>query len=185
MDIADLKPAPLIHFQAELADKCGTENIVNSLNESLENPIKPDRLGRAFEGLWSQLERGLEKVPPLEVTSPQRATDDKIDELLQLLRDVSRAEVLQKDFVPSTLSFAFAHKSDTLPQKLEPSWHTVKREANAQLKAFLMPAQDNVDSSERVLRLTYGDKHKFHFAQMKARVKQLEALVKSLEFRVQ
>jgi DNA polymerase-3 subunit gamma/tau len=55
------------------------------------------------------------------------------------------------------------------------SWHQVKSKAPAQLKAFLQPAQDEIDGDVLVLR--YGERHKFHFGQLKTRQDELAALV--------
>lgn len=58
------------------------------------------------------------------------------------------------------------------------SWHKIKSEANAQLKAFLMPAQDHIDG--QTIKLTFGDKHKFHFSQLKNRQDELGQLISKL-----
>ena len=58
------------------------------------------------------------------------------------------------------------------------SWHKIKSEANAQLKAFLMPAQDHIDG--QTIKLTFGDKHKFHYSQLKARQDELGKLISGL-----
>ena len=55
------------------------------------------------------------------------------------------------------------------------SWHQVKTKASAQLKAFLQPAEDEV--ADGVLTLRYGERHRFHFGQLKARQDELAALV--------
>ena len=58
------------------------------------------------------------------------------------------------------------------------SWHAIKSKADAQLKAFLMPAQDKV--SGQTLTLTFEDRHKFHFGQLKSRQDELMKLITGL-----
>lgn len=55
------------------------------------------------------------------------------------------------------------------------SWHQVKTKASPQLKAFLQPAEDEVEDG--VLTLRYGERHRFHFGQLKARQDELAVLV--------
>jgi DNA polymerase-3 subunit gamma/tau len=62
------------------------------------------------------------------------------------------------------------------PTKL--SWHAVKSQANPQLKAFLMPAQESIQDQQVTLR--YGDTHKFHFAELKKRHDELVELIQKV-----
>ena len=57
-------------------------------------------------------------------------------------------------------------------------WSKIKTRASAQLKAFLMPAQDEIDGQQIVLR--YGEKHSFHFGQLKQRQAELIELIASV-----
>jgi DNA polymerase III gamma/tau subunit len=58
------------------------------------------------------------------------------------------------------------------------NWYEVKSKANAQLKAFLMPAQEEINGYAITLR--FDERHKFHFSQIKQRQDELLALVTSL-----
>lgn len=58
------------------------------------------------------------------------------------------------------------------------SWHQVKSKAGAQLKAFLQPADDHVANG--VVRLRYGEKHRFHFSQLVRRQDELAALIEEV-----
>ncbi|MDZ7801600.1 MAG: DNA polymerase III subunit gamma/tau [Trueperaceae bacterium] len=58
------------------------------------------------------------------------------------------------------------------------SWHQVKSKAGAQLKAFLQPADDHV--ADGVVRLRYGEKHRFHFSQLVRRQDELAALIEEV-----
>jgi DNA polymerase-3 subunit gamma/tau len=55
------------------------------------------------------------------------------------------------------------------------SWHKVLSEAGPQLKAFMMPAQADIQGSDVVLR--FPESHKFHFDQLKRRQDELLALL--------
>jgi len=58
------------------------------------------------------------------------------------------------------------------------SWRAVKAKAGAQLKAFLMPAQESVDGT--VVRLKFDDVHRFHHGQLLGRSEELAALVEEV-----
>lgn len=58
------------------------------------------------------------------------------------------------------------------------SWHQVKARAPAQLKAFLQPADDRIEQG--VLVLAYGERHKFHFGQLKSRQDELMSLIEEV-----
>lgn len=64
------------------------------------------------------------------------------------------------------------------PSRGSLSWHQVKSHASAQLKAFLQPAEDEVGGG--VLTLRYGERHRFHFGQLKTRQDELMALVEEV-----
>ncbi|HEX7022795.1 MAG TPA: DNA polymerase III subunit gamma/tau, partial [Trueperaceae bacterium] len=55
------------------------------------------------------------------------------------------------------------------------NWHSVLGKAGAQLKAFMMPAQAEIDGTE--LRLEFPETHKFHFEQLRQRQDELQQLV--------
>jgi DNA polymerase-3 subunit gamma/tau len=58
------------------------------------------------------------------------------------------------------------------------NWRDLLGQAGSQLKAFMMPAQADVD--ENRLTLTFPDSHRFHFEQLKRRQAELEELVRSV-----
>ena len=58
------------------------------------------------------------------------------------------------------------------------SWYEVKSRSSAQLKAFLMPALEEVDGYNIILR--YEEKSRFHFSQIKQRQDELLALITEL-----
>ena len=78
---------------------------------------------------------------------------------------------------PSTPAVAKS-ESESEGENAPIDWYRVKTQASAQLKAFLMPAQDEV--SGRRVQLTFGEKHKFHFGQLKSRQGELAELITKL-----
>ena len=86
---------------------------------------------------------------------------------------------------------AAAQSRERAPQRTEPraepapepapppprkvNWHSVQREASAQLKAFLMPAKTDIEGQDIYLR--FADTHKFHFSQLKSRQGELTSLI--------
>lgn len=66
--------------------------------------------------------------------------------------------------------------ASTTPSTLR--WHDVKSRANAQLNAFLRPAEDSIDGSTLVL--TYDDRFKFHRQQIEARLDDVVRLVREV-----
>ena len=73
---------------------------------------------------------------------------------------------------PSTPPPAATTPGGDEPPKI--NWHTVLTKASAQLKAFMMPAQAEVDGYDIYLR--FPETHKFHFEQLKKRQDELGAL---------
>ncbi|CAN5470912.1 DNA polymerase III subunit gamma/tau [soil metagenome] len=68
----------------------------------------------------------------------------------------------------------------TAPPRAAPKvgWRDIVGRASPQLKAFLIPAQDELGDGH--IHLYYGDTHKFHYGQIKNRQDELEALVASV-----
>lgn len=90
----DIVP-PLGLLQGNKADKSGTLKMVESMNESIQssNRLNKEMLARAFEKWWPELDVKLKAVPiPKEGTVSQRNQEDKIDEILQLVRQIVSAD---------------------------------------------------------------------------------------------
>lgn len=99
--LLDLTPAqlsgPLGQLQAATADRDGTWQVVQTINKLLDEPVRlsDDRLRRAFDRWWPELEgqlaaaRQIVAAPP---PAPQRSPEDKLDEILETVRAIQRAE---------------------------------------------------------------------------------------------
>lgn len=82
---------PLAQFQAALANKSSTLEVVQSINSALEgNSLDPARLLRAFDNWWSDLETALDNIPEATVEAPPTRTDrDILEEILHISRQLS------------------------------------------------------------------------------------------------
>lgn len=84
---------PLAGFQMVTADRDGTYRLVRVLNASSgERQLSEDVLGRAFELWWPVLRNALDEISggvPIR-PSPVPSMDDKVDELVHLVRQLVR-----------------------------------------------------------------------------------------------
>lgn len=93
MSFADIE-GPLTQFQGKEAIREGTWDLVQALNVSVgDGGIQPDRLQKNFERLWPELEEKLAVIPrnvdrQQKPTPEHRSPDDKLDEVLVLLRNI-------------------------------------------------------------------------------------------------
>ncbi len=91
-------PAPLAQFQAKLATKESTAELVGAINKASGQPIPQSRLSPVFDNLWPQLERKLAQISkgqpgkdsPRDTLLEQlitrvRRIDQKLDEVLVVL----------------------------------------------------------------------------------------------------
>ena len=73
LDFSDLK-SPLAQFQATKADRDGTLSLLRSINQCADIPVlSEDRLKRAFERCWPDLESVINDLP-----SPEAIVDDRV-----------------------------------------------------------------------------------------------------------
>jgi hypothetical protein len=84
---------PIQHFQATLAtDRDGMLNLMQSLNESCEKPIRESLLARTFDNAWAQFDSGVQQI--LQTPRPARSRGDLdgvLDELLTRVRTIHEA----------------------------------------------------------------------------------------------
>lgn len=96
--LLDIEPAevpqgPLSQFQAKRADEKGTFELISTLNELLpENGLPPDKLKKTFDKWWGDLELVLSELPEDKDVDeePTRELDDKVDEILDIVRELRR-----------------------------------------------------------------------------------------------
>ncbi len=85
--------APLNIFQALTAEKGDLKRLVGRLNNLRASSFSTDKLDQQFEVWWPSLEQQLGKIA--KPSAPiKRKTDDKIDEILQIVR--SQRSIMSK-----------------------------------------------------------------------------------------
>jgi hypothetical protein len=88
---ADIPGGPLAQFQANTADKAGTLRVILTLNKALkEKALDDEQVRRAFERCWPELEDKLNKLPDLERHQPERSERSILEEVLDVVRGLSR-----------------------------------------------------------------------------------------------
>ncbi|HYL99067.1 MAG TPA: hypothetical protein VEZ90_08950 [Blastocatellia bacterium] len=111
MKTADLQPGPLTQFQAKLANESDTEAILKAINAARgAEALPPDRLAKQVKLYRPELKTALESLPPARSDAPERTSERKLDELLDIARSISNrlprepdgTEQFKKDFLSST-----------------------------------------------------------------------------------
>ena len=115
--------------------------------------------------------------------TPQTVTGPKSAEPADSLPDFNphaapKPKPTANDDAPSSTPTVAKSESEGEGESAPIDWYQVKTQASAQLKAFLAPAQNEV--AGRKVQLTFDEKHKFHFSQLKSRQKELAELVTKL-----
>jgi hypothetical protein len=90
---ADFPTGPLGQFQGKLANKEDTWIVVRDINATDAEKEDEIRLRRRFEALWPELELSLDEAQRLPEDVPRfgaPSPDEKVEELLKLVRGVSR-----------------------------------------------------------------------------------------------
>jgi hypothetical protein len=87
---ADLEPGPLTQFQAKVADRDGTYDLLATVNRALGSDALPaDRLRRLFDRSWPDLEAKLAALPPAAPVV-RRPQDEMMSEVLDTVRSLAR-----------------------------------------------------------------------------------------------
>ena len=90
---SEVKP-PLSQFQLTLFENEEIEQLLLAINSALKDlALAPAVLDRSFEWLWPSFESIIKQIPPDEgAPVPTRTADDKLDEILLILRQSARVE---------------------------------------------------------------------------------------------
>jgi hypothetical protein len=114
LSTSDLKPGPLTLFQAKTAVEKDTLELVQAINRALPEPLAEERLTRLFDKLWPELKKRLDNLPVEGDHQPKRSTDDMIEEVLGLVRELSRRSQRQEQEIKHQGVVEFA-RTLTLP----------------------------------------------------------------------
>jgi hypothetical protein len=93
MDKGDIPQGPLTQFQAKTSSsKEETLQLVCDINSAIEEArqLDQERLRKSFERYYPDLEAKLNELPPPEEEVPHRKEEDKIDEILLLVRQLNQ-----------------------------------------------------------------------------------------------
>jgi len=95
LDHTDVE-GPLAQFHHTKAEKEDTKKLLYTINEALGAPegsllVAKEILNVAFETFWPELEKALKNVPPQpKVKPPKRKQEDKIDDILAVVRRLEK-----------------------------------------------------------------------------------------------
>lgn len=100
---AEVKP-PLSQFQGVDASKSGTFKLLESINQTIENPISKQRLERLFEKFWIDLEFKLSKIKEISPKGKgsNRNEKDILEEVLIIVRNLENPSPIWKSESNST-----------------------------------------------------------------------------------
>lgn len=88
---ADIPQGPLTQFQAKLANEKETLELISAINKAMKDDVVPeDTLKKRFEKWWPDLESTLKNLPAEQENEETRTVDDKVLEILNLVRELSR-----------------------------------------------------------------------------------------------
>jgi hypothetical protein len=83
---------PLAQFQHTRAEKEDTRKLVHTANRAMGDTLRERQLDELFEVLWPELEQCLREIPDTqEKPGPQRSERELLTEILELLRNLTRA----------------------------------------------------------------------------------------------
>lgn len=142
LDKTDLKQ-PLANLQVYAADKSGTLALLQTINDTQENPLDADVLKGVFEKWWPDLESAIREAKALtEDHTPERGLDDKVDEVLELAR---KQALLSAELLP--LRHALVHRDWKYPGFPEDAKSPRRIEYGGAVANYLSTSE-NVDSVE-------------------------------------
>ena len=93
MKETDLK-LPLSSFQARIADREGTFELVQSINKAQPDKVLDDkRLEQTFAVWWPELEKKLKQIPQPETIVPEKRDQRSMtEEILEMVRKLDRGQ---------------------------------------------------------------------------------------------
>ena len=87
----DVQHGPLSQFQAKRANEKETLELLYTINKALKDSnLSNGQLKKTFDLWWPELKTTLETTPDDEAVIPRRPVEDMIEEILDLVRDLSR-----------------------------------------------------------------------------------------------
>lgn len=88
---SDLVSGPLTQFQAKRANRSETHEVIRTMNTAMKEAALPaDKLDRAYERWWPDLERVLDGLPQAASPAPHRPVPVMVAETLDAVRELQR-----------------------------------------------------------------------------------------------
>jgi hypothetical protein len=89
---------PLVLFQAAISNKGDTRKLLQSINQALaESALSSEKLDKAFERWWPDLEIRLEDISKVrDQPLPRRSEVELLEEILETVRSLSRSTVFYR-----------------------------------------------------------------------------------------
>jgi hypothetical protein len=116
LEPADLAAGPLTQFQAKRANRYETLELVRTINKAKKDGVMSDeKVSRAFDKWWPELERKLSTLPVAEEVLAKRSPDVMIADILETVRDVRR--LVQQSRVRDAQDAYYQHLMRTAGQK--------------------------------------------------------------------
>ncbi len=171
-------------------------NMIQTLDDELEKFSRRDNLFALEVALIktvNTLQETVSSTPQEQPSRPGKAVVPDFDPFAKKARQGDREGTKSVEDTKRQEGSAGADQEDSFspsPKEIPAStktssastatinWYEVKSKSNAQLKAFLMPAQEEINGFDITLR--FDEKHKFHFSQIKQRQDDLLALITGL-----
>lgn len=90
---------PLVLFQAAKSTKEDTKKLLHSINQALpENALSAEKLDKTLERWWPDLNAKLEEISKMkDMPIPMRSEIEMIEEILEIVRSLSRSVSSDKD----------------------------------------------------------------------------------------
>jgi hypothetical protein len=105
----EITQGPLTQFQHTMAERDDTLKLMKTLNavNGTRKPVPESRVEQQFHRWWPELEGKLAAIPRGHGPQrPQRSLDEKVDEILLLLRDLTRVRATAADDISKIFSDA-------------------------------------------------------------------------------
>lgn len=170
---------PLKQFQAKESDRQGTTDLIRVINSLTERPLDEDTLQEAIDVYWDRFSDNLSRISisPQDEALSQRSTDDKIDELLEILREQSTNSDTLNRMSRDIKFISMMIKEDS--ENIDPD--TIKdiilKLSSMQLRAFLKAGKFSIDDINKNIIISYDEKTRFHYKNLLTKSDDLEHTV--------
>jgi hypothetical protein len=89
----EIPGGPLTQFQAKIANEEGTWDLISTINKTLgDKTLGEDQLKKTFKIWWPELNEKLDalRLTPADDAGPNRTEEEMIEEILEIVRGLSR-----------------------------------------------------------------------------------------------